>query len=235
MEKYSYQGAELDSFELAENWKSYWIRLIRPFLGDSILEVGAGIGANTMRLASIPGLRITCLEPDHALVKRLQKKIEDNRLESRVTASAGYVKDLVATEAFDSILYIDVLEHIKDERRELQDAVSLLKPKGRLIILSPAHMFLYSNFDQAIGHYRRYTRQTLQQAVPRGMRTSSLHYLDSVGFLASAANRILLKQAAPSLKQVLTWDRWFVPLSLRLDPILGYRAGKSVLGVWQKP
>ena len=235
MENISYQGSELDSFDRAENWKAYWIRIVRPFLGKNILEVGAGIGANAVRLAAIKDSRITCLEPDPALAQKIKNRIKDNRLESRVKTSVGYVNDLEKKETFDSILYIDVLEHIKDEQKELENAVSLLKSKGRLIILSPAHMFLFSNFDRAIGHYRRYTRHTLQKAIPLGMETLRLQYLDSVGLLASAANRLLLKQNNPSIKQVLTWDRWFVPLSLCLDPILGYQAGKSVLGIWQKP
>lgn len=60
-------------------------------------------------------------------------------------------------------------------------------------------------------------------------------YLDSVGLLASAANRIFLRSARPTLFQVRLWDRFFVRCSRLLDPLLGHSIGKSVLGVWRKP
>ena len=62
-----------------------------------------------------------------------------------------------------------------------------------------------------------------------------MEYLDSVGFFASLANRLLLKQQNPTLKQILFWDRVLVPCSRLVDPLFLFRAGKSVVGVWEKP
>jgi hypothetical protein len=59
-----------------------------------------------------------------------------------------------------------------------------------------------------------------------------LIYLDTVGLAASTANRLFLKSAMPSNSQIQTWDRLMVPLSRGIDPLLGYRVGKSVLGIW---
>ena len=61
-----------------------------------------------------------------------------------------------------------------------------------------------------------------------------LLYLDSVGMLASGANRLLLSQAMPTERQILTWDRLMIPVSRVLDPLLGYTVGKSILGVWKR-
>jgi hypothetical protein len=69
---------------------------------------------------------------------------------------------------------------------------------------------------------------------PKGVDLVRMRYIDSVGLLASLANRVALKQAIPTLAQVMTWDRMLVPLSTWIDPILGYRLGKSVIAVWRR-
>lgn len=63
---------------------------------------------------------------------------------------------------FDTILYIDVLEHIADDRAELVEAARRLNPGGYLVVLSPAHQWLFTAFDAAIGHVRRYTAKSLR-------------------------------------------------------------------------
>ncbi|MFP5238684.1 MAG: methyltransferase type 12, partial [Acidobacteriota bacterium] len=95
--------------------------------------------------------------------------------------------------------------------------------------------FLYTNFDAVIGHHRRYTASTLGRVLPPGLETVKLHYLDSMGFFASLGNRLLLRQAMPDLKQILLWDGLLVRLSRYIDPLLGYRAGKTVLYVGRRP
>ena len=74
----------------------------------------------------------------------------------------------------------------------------------------------------------------LRELTPPGTRVEAAFYLDAVGMLASAANKLLLRQALPSLRQVLLWDRAMVPLSRLLDPLTGRRLGRSVVHVWRK-
>jgi len=101
-------------------------------------------------------------------------------------------------------------------------------------VLSPAHEFLFTPFDTAIGHFRRYSRASLRASAPDTLRTEKLVYLDAAGMLASAANRLLLQSSMPTERQILTWDRLLVPISRLVDPIFAGRIGKSVLGVWRK-
>ena len=145
----------------------------------------------------------------------------------------GDLSTLDSSRLFDAILYIDVLEHIEDDSAELRRAAAHLSPGGALIVLSPAHPFLYTPFDQAIGHYRRYTRQSLRAAAPRNLRRDKLIYLDSVGMLASLANRLLLDQSMPTAAQIHIWDTYLVPCSRVMDPLFFGAVGKSVLGVWR--
>jgi Methyltransferase domain len=225
---YEYIGGELALFEKAVNWKRYWRHRVQPFVGGDVLEVGAGTGSNTRLLSDVPRRSWTCLEPDRTLAGRILS------MGRGYTTRVGTVEDLSAGERFDSILYIDVLEHIEDDRGELSRAAGHLNSGGHLIVLSPAHQFLYTPFDRAIGHFRRYSRAMLRAAGPAELREVEVVYMDSVGMLASAANRLVLGQSMPSEIQILAWDRLMVPVSRALDPLLWNRVGKSVVGVWQR-
>ncbi len=118
------------------------------------------------------------------------------------------------------------------DRAELDRAFDHLRPGGHLVVLCPAHNWLYSPFDEAVGHYRRYNKRMYRQLSDR--QPLRIEYLDSVGLLASIANKLLLKQAYPSEKQIKLWDRLFVRLSTVVDPATLHLVGKSLLGVWRR-
>jgi hypothetical protein len=231
---YAYCGSELSLFARARNWKEYYAHVILPHLGAEVLEVGAGIGATTQMLCRAGPRRWLCLEPDAQMAADLSADVATGRLPSCCEVRAGTLAALKPEETFDSILYIDVLEHIEDDRGELTGATAHLKRGGTLIILGPAHPRLYSPFDKALGHYRRYTKKKLAAVVPPGLSRVEMIYLDSVGLLASTGNRLLLRRNLPSPRQIGIWDRLMVPLSRVLDPLFAYHVGKSVLGVWKR-
>lgn len=230
-----YAGRELDVFVTARRWKRYWSSFITPVLHGDVLEVGAGIGANVSLLCVDSVRRWVCLEPDVMLCQRLPVELERAGLGDRCQIVHGTLGGLPEGESFDAVLYLDVLEHIADDGTELRHAATRLRPGGALIILAPAHPWLYSDFDRAIGHERRYTKPTILKVIPPGLREEFLIYLDSAGLLASGANRLLLRQAMPSSQQVLFWDRVLVPCSRITDRLLRYSLGKSLVGVWRKP
>src|SRR5262245_17722734 len=228
-----YVGGELELFARAENWKGYFGALLRPYLTGDVLEVGAGLGATTQHLCEGSQRTWLCLEPDRTMADRLAEAIARGELPACCRARAGTVRDLAPDARFDAILYVDVLEHIEDDAGELATAARALRLGGALIVLAPAHRWLYSPFDRAIGHHRRYTRQSLARIEPRGLERVVLRYLDSVGLLASAGNRFLLRKSLPTAQDIARWDTLMVPLSRRLDPWLGFRLGKSVVGIWR--
>jgi len=232
VETHSYPGTELELFLQARNWKAYWSGIVRRYVKGSALEVGAGIGANIALLYDAAE-RWVCCEPDPQLCASLKQRVEEGDYE-RCQVICGSIKD-VASDLFDTILYIDVLEHISNDSAELQRAASRLRPGGHLVVLAPAHQWLFSPFDKAIGHYRRYDAEALRACVPSGFRTETTKYLDSVGLLASLANKWLLGQSQPTERQVGVWDKLMIPISRVLDLVSGYRFGKSVLMVFVAP
>lgn len=229
-----YVGSELDLFAKATRWKQYFRSTFSHFLKGDVLEVGAGLGGTTEILCDGTQNSWLCLEPDKSMTESIQDKIRSGELPSCCRARSGFMSELSSNDLFDTILYIDVLEHIEDDKTEALAAAKHLKPGGFLIILSPAHQYLYSPFDKAIGHFRRYSLQELEAAVPSDLAQVSLRYLDSVGLFASLGNRMLLRQAMPTEKQILFWDKVLVPISQVVDPLLGFRFGKTVIGVWKK-
>jgi 2-polyprenyl-3-methyl-5-hydroxy-6-metoxy-1,4-benzoquinol methylase len=233
MPEFKYVGSELDLFAEVHHWKSYWAAEARPFLRGDVLEVGAGIGSNTFLLDTGTLGRYVCLEPDPDLAARLENTLGAGK--RRYETHCGTLRSLTAAQWFDTIVYIDVLEHIDDDRAELERAAARLKPDGRIIVVSPAHQWLFSPFDQAIGHFRRYSRATLSSISPRGLDLELCRYLDSAGLAASAANRLLLRQSVPTKQQLAFWDTFLVPVSRVVDRLWLYRIGKSILAVWRKP
>ena len=230
----SYPGEELLLFEKAVKWKRYFSSFIRPYINTEVLEVGAGLGSNTLLLYNDTAQKWILLEPDTTMASLLEKKVRTNELPARCQVIRGTLSMLEKIQQFDTIIYIDVLEHIEDDIQEIETATHLLKPGGRLIILSPAFRFLYSRFDKAIGHYRRYTKPTLKKVIPSSLKKISIRYLDSTGFLMSLANRLFLKQEYPTQKQVNFWDRYGIPVSRIMDRILFFSFGKTILGIWKK-
>jgi len=230
---FSYSGRELDLFAQARHWKQYVASRVRPHLGRRVLEVGAGVGGTTRAL--IQGASFdswTCLEPDPLLARRVREAIARKELPQYCRAMEGSLGDMPPEERFDAIIYIDVLEHIENDKAELELALARLSPGGRLVVLSPAFMCLYSPFDAEVGHFRRYRKEQLAALRPDGALLVSCTYLDPVGFLASLANKLFLRQKDITLPQVLFWDRFMIPLSQVLDPVLKKYFGKSVLAVF---
>ncbi len=170
-----------------------------------------------------------------ALAARLEGEQAAGRLPSCGEVVVGTLDDQLAGDRFDTVLYMDVLEHIEGDRAEMVQAARRVKPGGHVIALSPAHQWLFTPFDRSIGHCRRYSKATLEAVTPEGLDLVWLGYLDSVGFFASLANKMLLQQAMPTPRQIAFWDRVLVRLSEWADPVLGYRAGKSVLAIWRRP
>ncbi len=227
----SYSGKELELARHARNWKRYWASHVRSYLRGDVLEVGAGIGSNPQYLFNPQVTSWTCIEPDPVQAQLVKAACS---FCSTCRIIVGTLETVPSKQRFDSIIYIDVLEHIEDDRAEAQRAAAHLHPGGRLVVLGPAHQSLYSPFDASIGHFRRYNKASLAKLEPTGCRLESLYYLDTAGLLASSMNRLILKQSMLNHHQIQAWDRLLIPVSRWLDPLLGYRAGKSILAVWTK-
>jgi SAM-dependent methyltransferase len=231
---YSYEGDELALFQRAVNWKAYFKRQIAPYLTGDVAEVGAGLGATTLHLVDGRQQRWLCIEPDSSLAQTLRARVPSTVHGVAIDLAIGTLASLPDEPLFDTVIYIDVLEHIDDDRGEVASAARRLRKGGRLVVLAPAHQWLFSPFDQRIGHRRRYTTGSLKALNAPGLMLERAWYLDAVGLSASAANRLFLSQSMPTAGQIATWDRLMIPLSRIVDPLLGHRLGKTAVAVWRR-
>jgi 2-polyprenyl-3-methyl-5-hydroxy-6-metoxy-1,4-benzoquinol methylase len=231
-----YVGIELDLFAQVSNWNAYIKNEIGSYIKGHVLEVGAGIGGITRILFAGREKSWTCLEPNKDLYQRLTKSIQqlffnENKFPKAIR---GNIDNPALNRKFDTILYINVLEHIEKDELEIKKAAQKLNQKGCLIVLAPAHQYLYSPFDEKIGHFRRYHRKRLVAIRPMDTNLLRVRYLDSVGCLASLGNKIILRVGIPTRDQIMMWDRLMVPLSRIFDFVFNYKIGKSIYIVWQR-
>ena len=183
---FHYTGNELDVLAEAANYRHWILEKIEPYLGTTIAEVGAGTGSVTKDLLR-PGVqRVFAFEPSRNLFPLLTREIG---IDERVLAINDGLKPEHVTDRVDSVVYINVLEHIEDDGDELSRAYAALRPNGHLAIFCPAFMWLYSEFDRHVGHFRRYTKASLIRLVEeRGFR------IVKVAILRCGGNRAVVCQ-----------------------------------------
>ena len=231
-EPFKYPGDELALFQYAKHWKKYFSKQVNPYIKGDVLEVGAGIGSTTVLLNNGSAKQWLLLEPDGQMFASLQNKLDQKKLPDNCAVQKGTIDQF--SISFDTIIYIDVLEHIEADSEELQKAASLLNQGGHLIVLAPALQHLFSPFDKAIGHYRRYNKKMMKKLTPDSLKLIQCKYYDSTGYFASLINKLFLKQKSPTLKQVTFLDSYIMPVSTITDPLLFHIFGKSILAVWTK-
>ena len=223
-----YPGAELDSFDKASIWRKYVFWNIKDFIKGLTLEVGAGIGSFTNNYKSLAS-KITLSEVDADNLDFIKKKFKKDNF----NFTSDYTKNISTN--FDTIMYLNVLEHIKEDDTEILNAFEKLNPNGCLIILVPAHNKLYSKFDKAVGHFRRYDINFFKNIKLQKSKLVKLCYLDSAGYFLYYLNKVFFKEEVyPSKIKILIWDKVFTPLTFFLDKILMYKFGKNILYVVKK-
>ena len=153
------------------------MKLIKP---GSVLDIGAGTGSFTIKLAK-NGMDVVYIDASEKYYEIAKERAKKEGLKN-----IKFIKDYFPSKniknKFDNVVISGFIEHIEDDVKLLKDINKLLKPKGRLILLTSAYPFLYSNFDRAVGHYRRYTKKELNdKIVYSGFNVKFLKYWDILG------------------------------------------------------
>ena len=218
----TYAGSqELHSLSRSVRFHRWMAEMLRPAMGVRVLEVGAGIGTMTRALAeTYPTSAIVSIEPDPALFPLLVQRVSGTTVRTATQSTL----ELDDADGFDTVLYVNVLEHIEDHAAELRRAFGLLLPGGCIGIIVPALPSLYGSLDAKTGHYRRYQKTALRAVVEgAGFSITDLHYFDTVGVAPYWATIKLGTMAALSDRTTMLFDNVLVPMSK-----LVHRTWKSV-------
>ena len=215
----------------AANYHRWIVDEIAPFLGASAAEVGAGIGSVSRLLLEKPVERLDAYEPSSNMFPLLAAALAQ---EPRAHAVNAFFGAAAEHERFDSVAYINVLEHIEDDGAELRRAHAALRPGGHLLVFVPALAWLYSDFDRQIGHHRRYHRDGLERlAGGCGFSIVRCRYFDVAGVLPWYVNFVLLRRGLGGTG-VSLYDRLVVPPMRLAESVVAPPLGKNLLLVARK-
>jgi 2-polyprenyl-3-methyl-5-hydroxy-6-metoxy-1,4-benzoquinol methylase len=216
----------LDNLSDSIQYNQWIVDLLAPHLGQNVLEIGAGQGSITRMLAAA-GRRVTALEPSRAQYEILERNLAD--LDSVLTLNGGF-ESVERMHEFDSVVLVNVLEHIRDDAKFLRDINDGCRPGTMVLIWVPAFQSLYSEFDRSIGHFRRYSRSRLTAvAQSAGLEILSVEYANSLGTFAWLAGVKILKFTPSNSFATKIYDSRVVPTLRRMESGRRVPFGQSLL------
>jgi len=231
-EKHCYAGKDLEAMSFAVNYHRWILSLFKPYLGERVVEVGAGTGSFSELLLEQRLQSLSLVEPSVEMYQQLCRRMEE------VSAPVKTYNDIFenvadqirSNERPDSIIYINVLEHIADDVHELSVINQTLAAGGRLLIFVPAFRWLYGSYDRQINHFRRYTRSELKQRfLAVGFRVFASRYFDVLGVLPWWVKYRLLQSKNMEPGAVKFYDQRVVPIAKSLESRVTPPLGKNVL------
>ena len=195
-------------------------------------EVGAGTGHVAKFLLAADIKHLVAFEPADNMFASLERRFSG--IGRMTTINSFFEEESVNyTDAFDSVCYVNVLEHIEDDTEALCHAYKALRKKGYVLIFVPALPFLYSH-DRHVGHYRRYSKSRLVETVSAaGFSIEKVKYFDLAGIIPWYIAFVLLKQVTTKGK-VSLYDRFAVPTLRRAEQLVAPIVGKNLLVVGRK-
>jgi SAM-dependent methyltransferase len=224
----------LQNLSTARRLNRWMFESIRPFVKGNILEIGSGIG-NISECFVQGRIPLSLSDMNEEYCRRLREKFSGEASVKDVLRIDLADKTFSTTYAgiagsFDTVYALNVIEHIVDDRLAVANCKALLAPGGQLILLVPVYPALFSRFDRELGHYRRYTRRSLEKLLSTDFDMAKTWYFNAAGLPGWFLFGSVLRRKVITKGQLAVYDR-LVPLFRSLDAILGHRVGLSVIAV----
>lgn len=220
----------LDAFTDARNFNRWLADTIQPYIGRSVLEIGAGIG-NLTRLLLRGRKRYVATDIDPEHLERLRSRLAHRpNLETSELDAAGTKHYVGITGQMDTVVCLNVLEHIEDDTGALRNIHTMLQEGGRAVILVPFDQGIYNPLDEELGHFRRYSEEQLRQRMTEaGFEVEAILRFNRVSRPGWWLNGNVLKRRTISRLQLKTFDH-LVWLWRRLDAYLPWPQ-TSIIGI----
>lgn len=230
-------GRDLERPTDQPRYRRYQFELIAPHCGRAVLEVGAGVGEFAAQFLEPDrrGLeRLVLTDVDPLAVAALRNRFADDaEVEAwqldldELTRTAEAVQRLV-----DTVVAINVVEHIADDVAALRALAALVVPGGSIVLWVPGYQALYGDFDRKVGHFRRYTPATLRRAAEdAGLEVTLSQPVNLLGGLAWWVAVRKGGAGSPDPRLVAVYDRFVVPLTRMIERRVRPPFGQSVLCV----
>jgi SAM-dependent methyltransferase len=210
---------------------------IKPVLHGDVLEVGSGIGTFSEKIIrDLPSSNVTLTDASLTYVRALEERFsnDNNIFTYKLDLNCKRDYERIGYEKFDSILAINVLEHIKNDEFALEELHKMLKREGLLVVLVPCHKFLYNVIDTSIGHFRRYTKRDLESKARKAQFTiDRMFYFNMLGIVGWYMNGNLGGNPRINSGAYEIFDK-IVPLLRYSEKIIGKKMGLSLIGYLKK-
>jgi SAM-dependent methyltransferase len=230
---FRYEGRDLEAMSLAPNYHAWILRDFAPYLGKKVAEVGAGSGTFSELLLACPIEELVAVEPSPEMYPLLHQRFRDTQ---HVECVQTPFSTLGAERPgyFDSVLYVNVLEHIEDDETELQHVRDSLKEGGTVCIFVPALKWLYGEHDRSVGHQRRYYKKQLKHLLEKTVfEIVTIRYFDIAGVLPWWFLMRIMKRRL-SDGNAAFYDAYIVPVMSKIESVVHPTIGKNLIAVARK-
>ncbi len=220
----------LESMSQAVWYNKWTVKKFVSFLKGDILEVGCGIGNFTTTLKEYGN--VWAIDINENYVKQTAQSANDNTNVGLGNIEKG--KYFFKNQKFDCIVCLNVLEHIRDDKRALKNMSELLKADGFLILLVPAYDFLYGEIDKSIGHFRRYNKNQLKSMLEdmgfKIIKSRVINFLGGIGWWISSK---LFSEIRVDENKIQVFN-FVAPMVLPLEDVIEPPFGTSILIIAKK-
>ncbi len=226
-----YKGVvTLEVLKGANRYNEWIYENLKPHVKFPAIEVGAGIGNISSYFAKDGNLVLTDI--DEGLVSHLEKKFKDNQI-YRLDISKDPPKKLL--NKFNSVICVNVLEHIEEDEKALRNIKKILKNDGKLVLLVPANKWAFNTLDKELGHFRRYGKEELTKKIEKtGLHLENISLFNALGLVTWVVRNYLKGQEIQlTQKQVAAFDL-VVPVVKKIEKKFPMPIGISLIAVAKK-
>lgn len=214
------------------NYNNWVFGMYQEFIGNNILDIGSGHGTFIRYIKDKK--HITCIEPSSDEFESLKRAFAGLSNISIINGdfNSPEVLNKVKKTQIDTIICLNVLEHIEDDMNTLKNIHSILNPGGKLILYIPALKALYGTMDEALHHFRRYNKKDLEEMLSAaGFKILKIRYMNFLGIFTWFLYSRILKKKMPSVKRLLFYDKYLVPIISAIERLIEIPFGQSILVV----
>jgi 2-polyprenyl-3-methyl-5-hydroxy-6-metoxy-1,4-benzoquinol methylase len=212
------------------NYNNWIFSMYKDFVGKRILDIGSGYGTFINFVSDRE--YVAAIEPSDECYKYLSEEFSKNKhidiFKSDVNdpATLGMLRE----KRIDTVICLNVLEHIEDDKKVLRNIKGLLVPGGKFILFVPALHAIYGTLDEALGHYRRYDKKELEFMLEEaGFKIVKSRYLNFTGAFSWFLYSRILKAKSPAEKRIIFYDKFIVPVVAMIENLVRLPFGQSIL------